>query len=174
MISKTRSHSNKKRRVSRRLFKVNILQEGGMNWKTYSKGSREEPIEKILKPLCLELGITNSLGQAECDQLQAYIQNDDVNFPKNIQKKTGLFKKTSSEYLANLEGVNELIQKLQGIKASIMGKKKSAVISQAPKVVVKVDSGKKKMVNSDNPKVDDDHSDDLTIMLRSLKDYESS
>jgi hypothetical protein len=171
MISKTRSHLNKKRRVSRRLSKENILQEGGMNWKTYSKGSREEPIEKILKPLCVELGITNSSGQAECDQLQAYIQNDDVNFPKNIQKKTGLFKKTLSAYLSTVQDVNELIEKLKGIKASIMGKKKSAFIPQAPKVVVKVDSEKKK---TDNQKVDHDHSDDLKILLRSLNEDDSS
>jgi hypothetical protein len=137
MISKTRSHLNKNRKVSRRLSKETILQEGGMNWTTYSKGSRKDLIEEQLKPLCRDLAITNSKGEAECDQLQAYIQNDDVNFPKNIQKKSGLFKKTISAYLSNVAGVNELIQKLQVIKSALTGKNTS-VISNHQEVLKKV------------------------------------
>ena len=137
MISKTRSHLNKNRRLSRRLSKQNILQEGGMNWKTYSKGARRELIEEQLKPLCIELSITNSKGQAECDQLQAFIQNDDVNFPKNIQKKTGLFKKTISAYLSNTTGVEDLIEILKKIKSAITTKD-TVVMSNHAQVLEKV------------------------------------
>jgi hypothetical protein len=140
MISKTRSHLNKNRRVSRRLSYQNILQEGGqMKWETYSKGSREQPIEKILKPLCLDLHLKTPQGKPSIIKLQSFINNDDVNFVKNLQgKKKQMLKKTTSKYLADVDGVFELIKKLQYIKIKIESND-SAIIMNHKAVLKKVE-----------------------------------
>jgi hypothetical protein len=113
LISRTRTKRNNK---SQRLSRKTLIQEGGMNWKTYSKGNRKDPINNTLKPLCQQLGLTNSKGEASCDQLQAYIEIDDVNFP--IDSQTGK-KKTISAYLNSVNGVLELIEILKKILSQI-------------------------------------------------------
>ena len=74
LISRTRTkRTNKSRRLSRK----NLIQEqeGGMNWLTYSKGTKQDPIENKLKPLCVKLNLKNSKNQASINLLKEFIIN---------------------------------------------------------------------------------------------------
>jgi hypothetical protein len=116
LISRTRTkRTNKSRRLSRK----NLMQEGGMKWLTYSKGPKQELIEEELKPLCVKLGLKNSKNQPSINLLKEYIINDDVNFPRDIQGKSGPLKKTITYYLQNRKNVAELIKRLEKIRKSI-------------------------------------------------------